>query len=354
MALLFMDGFDVGDYAVKGWASVASSGNTPTYSLVAGRVGGNALNMANTAAVGSGYVEQMRPIPATTQLTMGVAVKLTTDFGLSGGFLISLFGDAGAAQHLTLVSDATTKEVVLRLGSQTGTVIATSGKVMTLNVWAYFEIQATIADAGGTCVVRMNGSTTPIINYSGDTKNGGTGTSITYVACGAYRAGLVVSNEAAAFDDLYILDGTGGSHNTFLGDVRIASLQPDGAGIDTQLTPTGSATNWQNVDETPYSTTDYNGSAIVGQRDTYALADLPGTITTVHALQSNIVAAKSDATTASAKIPIRTGGTLYYGQTTALSTSYLTYSDVHQINPNTSIAWTPANVNGLEAGMEVA
>lgn len=352
MALLFMDGFDVGDFALKSWTTYTNDNGTA--SVATGRVSGSAVAVAMPGSGAANRIVQIqRLIPATTQITMGVAVRLTVDSSGSGGFNLSLYGDSGVTQHLTLMSEPTTKAIQLRLGSMTGTVLQTSGSIMTPNAWVYLEIQATIADAGGICVVRLNGASTPIINFTGDTKNGGTATTTSMIALGSFRS-QNNSAETAVYDDLYILDNTGTINNTFLGDVRIASLQPNGVGTDTQLTPTGSVTNWQNVDEIPYSTTDYNGSSTVGLRDTYTLTDLPGSVTTVHALQSNIIASKSDVTTASAKIPIRTGGNVYYGATNSLSTTYLTYSDMHSINPNTTVAWTTGDVNGLEAGMEVA
>lgn len=352
MALLFMDGFDAGDYAVKGWDSVQAGGSGGVVSLAAGRISGSGVQIAQP---GGGLISNIvlrRALPATSRLTAGFAV-LPTALDSGGSLSITLHGDAGAVSHLTLMSNTTTRVLELRRGDHTGTLLASSSVILSPGSWRYLEIRATINDATGSCEVRIDGNTTPIINFTGDTRNGGTLTNFDMISLRAYKSGTTGSG-TGIFDDLYLLDDTGASNTTFLGDIRVVALRPSAAGTDTQLTPTGSATNWQNVDETTYSTADYNGSATVGQRDTYTLSNLPGTVTTVHALQSNVVAAKSDATAASAKIPIRTGGSLYYGATNALSTSYLTYSDIHQVNPNTTAAWTTADVDGLEAGMEVA
>ena len=360
MALLFVDGFDVGDYAVKGWSLVDSNAPFPgVFSLQSGRINGNGFSIA-TATNGSSAQDltARKLFTGVAQLTLGVAVRPTAypSGGNGGGFAVTLYSDSGSTAHLTVMSNATTQAIELRRGTRSGTLIASSGSFVPVSAWGYLEIQATIADAGGICTVRLNGSSSPIIAFTGDTRNAGTLTTIDSITLGAYRAGTSGGVASAVFDDFYILDALGTTHTTFLGDIKIQSLLPTGNGADSALMGSdGNQTdNYQQVDEVPYSTTDYNASATTGQRDTYTFGDLPPAMNTVLAVQSNIVAAKSDVTPLNARIPLRVGGSLYYGATNSLSTSYLTYSDVHQVNPNTSAAWTPAAVNGLEAGMEVA
>lgn len=354
MALLFMDGFDVGDYALKQW--VAGTNDNGTFSVVAGRNAGSSVQTA-LASSGTGnrqaYVQ--KAFPAASQVVVGFALKVVS-YGSSGSgaFAMNIHSDGGATAHLTLMSDPSTRLVQLRRGQPQGTVLATSTISLAAGDWNYLEMKATIADAGGTCEVRLNGATTPFMSYTGDTRNGGTSTAIDMLRIGSHRDTLATTGATCVYDDVYCLDSTGATNNDFIGDVRVVTLQPNAAGTDTQLTPTGSATNFQNVDEAPYSTADYNASATVGQRDTYNLSDLPTGTTVVYGIQSNIIAAKSDVTTANAKIPIRAGGNLYYGATNALSTSYQTYTDLYQVNPDTTAAWTPGDVNSLEAGMEVA
>lgn len=316
---------------------------------------GSAAVAYKSTSRGGGLISNIvfrRAFAAAARPTIGFAV-LPSALDSGGSLCLTLSGDAGATPHLTLMNNSSTRVLELRRGDHTGTLLASSSVLLSPGNWRYLEMRATINDTTGTCEVRIDGGSTPIINFTGDTRNAGTLTTIDMISFRAYKAG---SSGAATgvFDDVYILDDTGATNTTFLGDVRAVTLRPNAPGTDTQLTPTGSATNWQNVDETTYSTTDYNASAVVGQRDTYALTDMPLGSTTIHAIQTNIIAAKSDTTTANARTPIRTGGSLYYGTTKSLSTSYLTHSDIHQQNPNTTASWTEADVNNLEAGMEVA
>ena len=347
-----MDGFDVGDYALKGWDSQQAGGSGGVVSAATGRLGGGGVQVSQP---GGGLISNIvfrRAHAAATRVTVGFAV-LPVALDSGGSLGITLQGDAGAVSHLTLMSNSSTRVLELRRGDHTGTLLASSSVLLTPGNWRYLEIRATINDTTGTCEVRIDGNATPIINFTGDTRNGGTLASVDMISLRAYKSGTSGA-ATGVFDDLYIADDTGSVNNTFLGDVRAVTLRPTGAGTDTQLAPTGSATNWQNVDDATYDTADYNASATIGQRDTYALANLPGGTTTIKALQTNLIAAKSDATTANARIPVRTGGSLYYGATIALSTSYLTHFDIHQTNPNTAAAWTPTDVGNLETGMEVA
>lgn len=114
-----------------------------------------------------------------------------------------------------------------------------------------------------------------------------------------------------------------------------------------------SINNYQLVDEHPYSGTDYTGSATTGDKDTYALTDLPAGVTTVFGVQVTGKMAKSDATVAQARYLLRSGGTDYGGTTRTLTTSFTTYSDLYETDPATGVAWTASGVNNLESGMEV-
>ena len=332
MALLFIDGFDAGDIATK-WTSGASfSASSSTTRFGTGMV-----------ATMTGIDVLLHNVTASAQITVGVAFYVS-----SGAGGISIRGDAGTTIHITVLRQPESGIIEVRRGSSTGTVLAQGTTLIPLNTWNYLEVQATVADAGGIVRVRLNGSSTNEINFTGDTKNAGTSTNIDQV-------GLFGSSGTVRFDDFYVLNSTGSSNTTFLGDIRVHSLSPNNNGTYSQLTGSdGNQTdNYQLVDERPFSTTDYVGSPTVGQRDTYALADLPA-VTQIFGVQNNFIGAKSDASSGNAKSALLINSTLYYGVTRALGTSYVAYSDIYDTNPNTSTAWTDSVINGMEAGMEVA
>ena len=127
------------------------------------------------------------------------------------------------------------------------------------NNWYYLEISVTIDDAIGEVHVRLNGSTTDEVSYTGDTKNAGTATDIDAVR-------FAFSGRIA---DVYVLNSLGSMNNNFLGDVAVRTLIPDGNGTSSQLTGSDGNTtdNYLLVDEHNYSSADYVGTPRL-QRDT--------------------------------------------------------------------------------------
>jgi len=332
MALLFMDGFDAGDYASK----YAFSG---TPSVGAGRFGGSGLTLGS---VNYGVKKAIAP---SAQLFCGFALTTsqTSAVATNASTVLMLWGDNGTIEHLRVGSGG--GQVWLgRAGTTLVTVANPYGE--TANNWQYWEVSATVADSGGTCVIRING--TEVINFTGDTRNAGTSTNIDAVQL--WRG---TSTTQTTFDDVYICDATGTTNNTFLGDVRVQTLTPSAAGSSTQWAPTGSASNWDNVNELPVSTTDYNSSATSGQRDLYALTDLLAGTAQVLGVQNNVVARKTDAGARSVRTVSKSGATVATGTAVTLGAADTTVSTLRTTDPATSAAWTVSGVNALEAGVEV-
>ncbi len=334
MSLLFFDGFGTGDINTKyqvvagGWATGQGGRFANSYS-------------ANSASVS---ITLARWFTASAQIYSGLA------WFSSGTPYISFWGDSAVTQHVTVVRNAS-GFLELRRGSTAGTILATGTTQVLANVWWYIEVGVTIADAGGTVQVRINGSLTPEINYTGDTKNGGTNTTIDAISFG-HSTGLGGVN----FADFYIANSSGTINNNFLGDICVRTLIPNGDGAFSQLMGSdgNQVSNYLLVDEVPANGADYVASQNIGDKDSYLMSNLPSGSTTVYGVQVAGFMQKSDASLAQAKLFLRQGGTNYYGATRVLGASYLGYYDLFETDPSTSIAWTPTGVNSLEAGMEVA
>ena len=324
MALLFIDGFDVGDAGAKGWTSGSSSTVT--------RFGvGRSLVQPGTLAF----------TPAN-KVFIGFAYKLDGYTNNFNGWLIAIYTTDGVMQ-LSVNIDIT--GVILARSNSLAIATGTIPAPISGLGWNYFEISAYIHDTLGTCEIRINGQT--IINYSGDTRASGSATQIGFLSQNTYTVGKY-------YDDLYICDDSGSApYNTFLGDVRVHTAVPNGAGSSTQWTPDSGA-NYSRVNEIPYSAANYTQSNTVGQRDTYAMGDLPAAVGTILAVQTNVVAKKTDAGTLNIKTALKSGASVYYGAIGVLSPNDATYRDLRIIDPATSGTWTASAVNSIEAGMEVA
>jgi hypothetical protein len=339
MALLFMEGFATNDVAQK-WdagSSIYTNGNSSPAPRV---TGGYWAWIYNSIFA--------KTIPASSKVIIGSGVQCNTAGQPS--YYWTFYGDAGATAHITVHRNSS-GFLEIRRGTTAGTLLATGTTSIPINVWAYVEVSATISDTVGEVHVRLNGISTDEVSYTGDTKNGGTASTIDKV-----QFGTASGSNNIYFTDIYICDDTGSApNNTFLGDVTVRTLAPNGNGNSSQLLGSdgNSTDNYLLVDEKPFSSVDYAGSGTTGQKDTYALDNLPASATSVYGVQVNANILKSDASASQSRIVIRSGGTDYGGTTRALSTSAITYTETYNQNPNTSASWTAANVNGLEAGMEV-
>ena len=342
MAIEMFDGFEAGTPAPE-WsaalppaiASGAGNARTGTYYMTS-RTNGQQINLT-----------------ATAKKTIGLAFQTSVYSVLN---VIQFLGDTQATVHLTLSLD-TSGHLVVRRGTSSGTVLATSTQVFPLNEWRHLQMQATIADSGGTCIVKVDG--TDWINFTGDTKNAGTNTTID----GIFLLQSGSSNTYLA-DDLWVCNGTddtattGRPDNDFLGDLHVEGILPTGNGNSSQFVGSdgNSTDNYLLVDDPTINTTDYVGSATPGNRDSYVTGDLASYVSAVYAVRVSAYAAKSDAGAAGIKVGLReSGGTVTLAASQALSTTYATYWDaLRKVNPTGSTAWSAADVNGIQITIEQA
>lgn len=253
--------------------------------------------------------------------------------------VLEFFDDANN-RHLSITvdNDGTLR---VRRGTGSGTILGSSspGLIVT-NAWEYIEVKATINDTTGAVEVRVNGVTR--INLTNvDTAN----------SANVYIGAIRWSN--GYIDDLYVNDTTGPRNNDFMGDIRVETLFVNAAGDVTQWTPSAGS-NYQNVDDpTPDEDSTYNESANVGDQDLYNLDSLVTSSGSIKSVQVMARMRKTDAGTREACLITKSGSTTTEGDTEALSTSYVTYRSLLEINPDTGNPWTIAEVNALQAGAKV-
>lgn len=339
MALRFIDGFThytTRDQFLYKYAEVGSSSYVSID--VGRRSGSKCVRLYST----SGYITKTLDEQATW--VVGATIKI--EALPSGNAALFRFRDnTGNAQATLCIT--TTGALMLARGSTSGTVLATSGSALPVGAWNYVEAKLTIADSGGYFEVRVNGQSWA--SYTGDTK---------------YSSSLATANSikifgltpavVAYYGDLYICDGTGSVNKDFLGDVRVDTIFPSGAGAAAQFTPTGSANNWENVDDaSPDEDAGYNVSDTAGATDSFVFADVTALNASVFGFQANILARKDDAGTRTLRGIARVGGANYEGSDRSLSDSYVDQQQIWDLNPATSAAWTEAAINAAEFGYKV-
>lgn len=329
MTILFMDGFDT-----------ASTSNILT------KWTGGAINSIQTGRFDYGQCVRMAGNQTLTKslggnfATIGIATAIRLNTSILPSPLIG-FRDAGAAQcDIRMRSDG--KIDITR----NGTVLATSAGTLSLNVWYHLEFKATIADSGGSAELKVNGATFVSLS-SGDTKN----------TSNAYANEIILSaqqgNMPVDYDDLAVWNTSGGANNDWIGDCRVFTQVPDGAGNYSQWTPSTGNNNYQNVDDNPTDgDTTYNSTSTVNNIDTFTFPNISGT-GTVKAVQTSIVARKDDAG-ARTIAPVIRRGSDYVGNNVNVGDSYAMYTQLWETDPIAAAAWTLANVNSSEFGIKLA
>ena len=100
--------------------------------------------------------------------------------------------------------------------------------------------------------------------------------------------------------------------------------------------------------------TSWVASATPGDRDLYAMAPLGMTPLAIKGLQQTALAPKDDAGDRALSLVLKSGAEIAVVPPTVLGSSYGFIHQIHETNPATGEAWTPAAIDAVQAGLEVA
>lgn len=351
MALLFMDGFDTGDYAQRWSVAVSNSTYPSAINLVTGRFGyGQAISIEGGHSNFTGGIARSF-LSSTATIRVGVAVKMTEapseEFplimipALAGSFG-NMFIKVTVAGGLAAVLQSSTYDMWQIVTGTTTLAVASEG--LSVNQWAYLEVEYLPATSTGRVIVRKNGIV--VLDYTGTTRSS---TSVTkpdmVVLIGGFSPAPTMH-----FDDFYITDTSGSYNNTFKGDIEVRALAPNGNGNYSQFVGSdgNSTDNYDLINDTTY--TDYVESSTVGQKDSYQLENLTGM--NVHAVQSVVRGAQASGGMAAIRPFVRIGTTDYPGGTQYLGQQNVA-TNIFEANPATSTTWTANDINNAEVGVEV-
>jgi hypothetical protein len=215
------------------------------------------------------------------------------------------------------------------------------------SAWYFVEMKVKCHDTLGEYEVRVNGET--IFSATGvDTKEG----SNNYHDIMAFRPQH--SSRICQYDDWYVCDGSGSTHNDFLGDCKIIRIDPDGDDAANWGTSTPSANHYENVDEV--ETDDDTSYIEEGTSTTIDLFDYEdvASLGTIQGVQLSTECRDTDANTFSIITPIESGGNQYDDSAQSIGTqNYVTKRMVAGVDPDTSSLWVAANLNAAKFGVKV-
>ena len=204
MALRWIEGFE-GFGALTGASLITEVDkkyddvNMSASVLQAGRGGGSSLNIGPTQAH---YIAKLFDDQQTW--IIGCAFHTPASFSGTSRVMIQLLdgGVSGTIQmNLRLLNDGL-------LIDRNGTVLDTIPSLFATNTWYYIEFKVKIDNTTGTYEVHVNGSSVGTPGSSADTQ---------FTANAFANAVKIWNTEGTPwYDDIYILDGTGGENDDFL------------------------------------------------------------------------------------------------------------------------------------------
>jgi hypothetical protein len=333
MARIFMDGWEHGN-ATQLWDYNWTGGGAASVVSASGQgmTGNYCLYLGNVL-----YVNVGKNLPSTYSEMYFSVLARSTDTGEQTCDLMSFYSGGTC---LTTIGDSIGFPCV----TVGGTIVA-YGPIpvvshISVHHWSgYFKL----ADSGGRWVVYIDGVLA--IDYTGDTKYS-TQTTFDRVYLGQ---GPSNSRNFTHFDD-FVLDTT-----TLPLRPKVISLMPSGAGSSTQWSTSVSTPNWECVNESPPSDTDYVYTDTINLVDTYNLSDLPSDAAQINAVQVGGRAKRKETSgiPAGINLVLRTNSTNYDSSDQRLTLSFKNYTELWNTNPSsTGVAWDVTAINSLQAGIK--
>jgi hypothetical protein len=241
-------------------------------------------------------------------------------------------------------------------GSGGAVLIATTpAKAWHVDEWNYIELKFKVHPTAGTMELRVN--KVVVLSYVGNTAN--TVAPVLSMAYGwdsMWWSGSLSSNDDSnqlRWDDRYILDDTGSNNTDYLGNVRVNTQLTTAPGDLTEMSVFGASANWDAVNESALTEAEYVFSSLVGARDLYTM-DPNVTAQNIFGVQVTGAFRQDDSTQMKAHNLVKTHGTLYESAVDQyLAQTYHYYRDMWELNPNTGVGWTAAELNAIQAGQKL-
>jgi hypothetical protein len=253
---------------------------------------------------------------------------------------IILFKDSNNT-FTACVTKSSSGVLQIRVGKADGTILATGSTVMYVDTVYLIEVYYKPRNSGGELTVKLNG--TSQATYSGDTTAGIENINI-------IQFGWDLASSAYSYcymDDVVIDDAN------WIGNSKIQAVTVTGAGTTTQWDPsTGS--NYDCVNEIPYSDSDYIYTNTVDYLDTYQMSNLTGNISNINCIQVQMRARyKGNPTPGHIKATVRTNSTDYvHGTELNPGITFNGLASIWENNPTDSQSWEEADINALEVGVK--
>lgn len=265
MSFVWIEGFETDNSTALASRKYVTTGSVSPQ-VAGGRLHGNAGGISSAAAT-------TPSLGVDSTYTIGFGYKASSFGGTTTFFQLLLGGNA----VFTLMFNAS-RQILLRRGGTTGTVLETGTTALPVSNWAYIEFKVTLSDSGAIGQYEVRIDTLLEMN------NGGA--NIQTTPTGFNGADQFRFSNIQAMDDLYILNSNASGANDFLGDTVVEGLLATAAGALTQWSVTGTANHFTAVSDANDNT--YINSDTNGQIDLFEFANLAFITGSIHAVQCTL------------------------------------------------------------------
>lgn len=227
-----------------------------------------------------------------------------------------------------------------------GVVLATSERQLHVGVAHRICVTSDMTNANATQISVAIDSDTPDPNMDGLVVDA-------QATASQLHGGLMLRESHATehgtiFDDVVV----GLEDCTLWGPLEVAMQAPT-SDVENDWTRSAGANNYANVDELPFTgEADYNYSTVVGDRDMFGIADPTRTPEFIVCVSQLTLGRKEDSATRRIANVLRKGVTDYYGNDDAMIESYYHHWTHRALDPDTGLAWNPADFPALQSGYE--
>lgn len=306
-----------------------------------GRFGGQSMRQNFTGAAGGNTLWTWL---GGNRSTLCVSIPLRVNQQNANNAILTL-ADVGTGQ-ICLALNATTGALEVRKNWSGGSLFGSSSPLH-VNTYYMVELKITFSATVGTIELRINpqsptDTSSDVINLTGQN---------TIQTANAYANFLVFGadqNNCAQIDFEHIM-----VMDDFLGDCRIYQRFPNSDSAVAWTKSTG-VTNFGNVNEAQESgDTGYNSSSTVGQVDLFGFPATPPGLGSIFAVMLESYARKDDAGARTFCNEYKSGVTQGNGATQDPNTTYQEFVDFLYVDPNTSAAFTQANLDALLSGYKL-
>lgn len=306
---------------------------------------------------GAGAGGSPRVPPGVSSFTIAVGIPLVTpSLGVENTWVVG-FGIKGSAATETLwtfklgASEQCHLQRIFDTGDlfriglyRGGTIIASSTESFDSNLWNYFEFKVVVrTGVNGSYELRHNE-----VNIASLTDTG-----VNLADTGGDGCDVHSFGSAGLTDDVYILDSTGTNNTDFLGDSAVYQVLPDGDGAAIDWTPSSGVTHFDLVDAVDANNVQSDTNT---EKDLYEFAALPTTgLGAIFAVAVLTTANMNAVGSRTLKPVFRDVGTSEGNGANfaVISTVLADFPIIIEDNPVSSLAWTKADIDDGQFGVEV-